>query len=125
MVLERVPQHVTWVFTTTALGQQALFDDIDAHPLMSRCVKFELSIEDCATEIIERVRQIADAEGLGGASAKEFSRLAKECRFNMRDMLTHVEAGEMIRSSSDRVRTVPVFSEYDMDAIEQLMAGTI
>ena len=35
IVLELIPGHVTWVFTTTAQGQQALFDDIDSHPLMS------------------------------------------------------------------------------------------
>jgi hypothetical protein len=44
--------HFPWLSESTAAGQQALFDDIDAHPLMSRCVKFELTLEDCATEIL-------------------------------------------------------------------------
>jgi DNA polymerase III delta prime subunit len=118
VVLERIPGHVTWVFTTTALGQQALFDDIDSHPLMSRCVKFELNVEDCATEIVERAREIAELEGLGGATTREFQKLAKECRFNFRDMLTHIEAGKMVRDIIE-----PASTAYDMAAIQRLMSG--
>ena len=35
VVAERIPVHVTWVFTITAIGQQALFDDIDSHRVES------------------------------------------------------------------------------------------
>ena len=118
VVLERIPTHVTWVFTTTALGQQALFDDIDSHPLMSRCVKFELTIEDCAAEIVERAREIAELEGLGGATRNEFQKLAKECRYNFRDMLTHIETGRMVRDILE-----PAGAGYDMVAIQRLMTG--
>jgi DNA polymerase III delta prime subunit len=118
VVLERIPGHVTWVFTTTALGQQALFDDIDSHPLMSRCVKFELNVEDCATEIVEGAREIAELEGLGGATTREFQKLAKECRFNFRYMLTHIEAGKMVRDIIE-----PASTAYDMAAIQRLMTG--
>ena len=118
VVLERIPSHVTWVFTTTALGQQALFDDIDAHPLMSRCVKFELTVEDCAAEIVERAKGIAEAEGLGGANARDYQKLAKDCKFNFRDMLAHIEAGKMVREV-----ITPSNAGYDMAAIQKLMTG--
>lgn len=98
VVLERIPNHVTWVFTTTAQGQQALFEDIDSHPLLSRCLKFELQVEDCAAEIVERAQAIAETEGLGAATPREFQKLAKDCRYNLRDILTHIETGEMMRS---------------------------
>ena len=123
VVLERIPGHVTWVFTTTALGQQALFDDIDSHPLMSRCVKFELTVEDCAAEIVERAKGIAEAEGLGGAAAREYQKLAKECRFNFRDMLTHIEAGKMVRDAIEPANAFPRVVGYDMEAIQRLMTG--
>ncbi|UCC32307.1 MAG: AAA family ATPase, partial [Phycisphaerales bacterium] len=34
VLLERIPRHVVWIFTTTVDGQDSLFEDeIDAHPL--------------------------------------------------------------------------------------------
>lgn len=120
VVLERIPSHVTWVFTTTARGQQTLIDDIDSHPLMSRCLKFELKIEDCATAIVDRAIEIAELEGFGGATRKEFLQLAQDCKYNFRDMLTHIETGQMHRT--DNLSTASVGISYDMEAISRLMA---
>lgn len=86
-------------------------------------MKFELTVEDCAAEIVERAREIADLEGLGGASAKDYQKLAKECRFNFRDMLTHIEAGKMVRDTVERSDAFPRVVGYDMDAIERIMTG--
>jgi DNA polymerase-3 subunit gamma/tau len=97
VTLERIPSHVTWIFTTTDAGRDKLFKDIDAHPLLSRCVKFELKVEDYADKMILRAKEIAEIEGLGGASKAEFTDLAVACRFNFRDMLTEIEKGVMIR----------------------------
>jgi hypothetical protein len=81
-------------------------------------VKFELTVEDCATEIVERAQAIAQLEGLGGATTREFQKLAKECRFNFRDMLTHIEAGKLVRDIIE-----PASTAYDMAAIQRLMTG--
>ena len=82
-----------------------------------------LTVEDCAAEILERARQIAELEGLGGATAREFQKLAKECRFNFRDMLTHIEAGKMVRDIPESSGVLPHVISYDMDAIKKLMAS--
>jgi replication-associated recombination protein RarA len=38
VLLERIPSHVVWLFTTTTEGEQGLFEDYDdAGPLLSRC----------------------------------------------------------------------------------------
>jgi len=38
-ILERIPPKVVFIFTTTKQGEQKLFeDDIDASPLLSRCM---------------------------------------------------------------------------------------
>ena len=38
VTLERIPSHVVWILTTTKAGQESLFaDEMDAHPLISRC----------------------------------------------------------------------------------------
>jgi replication-associated recombination protein RarA len=44
VVLERVPAHVVWVFTTTCEGQESLFENYsDGSPLLSRCLDFPLA----------------------------------------------------------------------------------
>ena len=123
VVLERVPAHVTWVFTTTSEGQQTLFDGVDSHPLLSRCIKFELTVEDCAAQIVARAKDIAESEGLGGADLAEYMLLAKRCKFNFRDMLTEIERGEMSRESWQPTSglRMPVGQSYDSAAIERML----
>jgi len=49
VMLERLPRHVMVIFTTTSEGQDSLFEDnIDAHPLLSRCQEIALSRRDLA-----------------------------------------------------------------------------
>jgi replication-associated recombination protein RarA len=97
VVLERIPGHVTWVFTTTDVGKEKLFKDIDAHPLLSRCIKFELTVDDYADAMVKRAMAIAEQEGLGGAKREEWVELAVACKWNFRDVLTEVEKGVMVR----------------------------
>jgi DNA polymerase III gamma/tau subunit len=99
VTLERIHKRTVWIFTTTLTGRDQLFKDIDAHPLMSRCVKFELKVEDYADKMILRAKEIAEIEGLGGATKAEFVDLAVACKFNFRDMLTEIEKGVMCRDS--------------------------
>jgi hypothetical protein len=41
VVLERIPAHVVWLFTTTCEGQESLFENYaDGSPLLSRCLDF-------------------------------------------------------------------------------------
>src|SRR5436190_17815207 len=45
--LESIPSYAVWIFTTTIDGQERLFDDqIDAHPLLSRCLPVALAQRD-------------------------------------------------------------------------------
>ena len=44
VLLERLPNHVVMIFTTTNEGQESLFDDYsDANPLLSRCARLDLA----------------------------------------------------------------------------------
>ena len=66
-ILDPVPDHVIWIFTTTCDGQQKLFDDqIDCHPLLSRCVPLPLARRDIGKVFAQRAQDIARAEGLNG-----------------------------------------------------------
>jgi DNA polymerase-3 subunit gamma/tau len=96
VLLEDIPSHVVWCFTTTADGQASLFEDqIDAHPLLSRCILLPLAQRDLAKAFAERCRQIAQAEGLDGQPIAAYERLAKDCKSNFRAMLQSIESGCM------------------------------
>ncbi len=59
-----LPPYVTWCFTTTCDGQDSLFEDqIDAHPLLSRCQVLQLARRDLAKAFAERAAELAEKYG--------------------------------------------------------------
>jgi len=97
VILEEIPDHVTWIFTTTNDGQDTLFDNqLDANPLLSRCARIGLTRQGLAKPFAERAQEIARAEGLDGKPLKSYVDLLQKCRNNLRDALNRIEAGEMM-----------------------------
>ena len=98
VMLERLPSHVCFIFTTTIEGQELLFDGSeDTAPLLSRCVRIDLARRDLAKPFAKRCREIATKEGLNGQEMKDYVRLAQTYRNNMRAMLQAVESGAMLK----------------------------
>ena len=96
-LLERIPDHVCIIFTTTKQGESKLFDDqIDANPLLSRCAKIELTNQGLAKVFAEHCREIATKEDLNGKPIASYVRLAQNCKNNCRQMLMTIESGEML-----------------------------
>jgi replication-associated recombination protein RarA len=99
-VLEQpnVQKTSTWIFTTTFQGNQRLLDaSFDSNPFLSRAVELTLEHGDpVVLAFALRSRQIAQAEQLDGRPLDEYVRLVRSCKCNMRSVIQHIEAGEMI-----------------------------
>jgi DNA polymerase-3 subunit gamma/tau len=91
-LLERLPGHVVWIFTTTDHGEQLLIEDLaDADPLLSRCHRIHLKPDLAA--FARLARKIAIAENMDGFSPDVYRALAEQTNGNMRAMLGAIEAG--------------------------------
>jgi len=97
VMLERLPDHAMVIFTTTWAGQDLLFEGSEAAgPLLSRCIELRLTNQGLAQPFAERCKSIAESEGLDGRPLKDYERLARDCKNNLRAMLQRIEAGDML-----------------------------
>ncbi len=96
-ILERIPDHCVFIFTTTKEGQESLFEDnIDASPLLSRCSRIQLTNQGLAKPFAEHCRAIATSENLNGKPVESYIKLAARCKNNCRMMLQEIESGCML-----------------------------
>jgi replication-associated recombination protein RarA len=100
-LLERIPNHTVFIFTTTVEGN-ALFEDAqeDSGPLMSRCTRIRLTSQGLAPVFARLVKRVAQREGADGRPIKDYVALANAESGNCRAMFQAVESGQM-RAQTD------------------------
>lgn len=97
VILEEIPDHVCWIFTTTTEGQKGLFEgQIDAHPLLSRCAEIKLTSQGLAKRFAARAKQIAEWENLDGKPIEAYVKLMETVKNNLRAALNEIEQGKML-----------------------------
>ena len=95
-ILERIPRHVVFIFTTTTENQLLMFEDkTDAAPLTSRCIEIALTTQGLAKVFAAHVKKIAGLENLDGKPDQAYYRLAQDLKNNCRAMLQAVQTGTM------------------------------
>lgn len=96
-ILEHIPSHVSWIFTTTKEGQNELFEDnSNAIAFMSRCISIQLTNQGLNKVFAQHCQAIAQTENLDGKPLAAYETLGKRCKNNCRAMLQEIEAGAMI-----------------------------
>lgn len=97
VLLERLPSHVVFIFTTTIEGIEDLFEEkIDAHPLLSRCQEIRLSRRNLSEPFAQRAMDIAITSGLNGQPQSEYIKLVRKHKNNLRAVLQEIESGAML-----------------------------
>lgn len=96
-MLEAIPPHVVWIFTTTRDGQDRLFDDHEEEgPILSRCQSIPLTTQGLADPFAAAAKDIAIAEGLDGRPLADYKRLVQKRKNNLRAVIQDIEAGAMM-----------------------------
>jgi replication-associated recombination protein RarA len=95
-VLESLPANVIVIFTTTNDGADLFEEQMDSSPFKSRCLSIRLVSRGLCEPFAQKAHEIACQEGLNGRPIDDYIKLMKQCRNNLREALSRIEAGEML-----------------------------
>ena len=97
---ERLPEWVTWVFTSSRSGEERLLDGTDdMAPWLSRCKRIPMARRGLSEPFAQRAMEIAQAEGLDGQPIEAYTALLKRCRNNLRLAIQEIEGGAMLATN--------------------------
>ncbi len=98
-VMERMPKHVTLMFTTSSELTEKLGETKQETAMfLSRCNILELSRQGLAEPFAARLCAVAHAEGLAGQPGDEAKclRIIKDCGNNLRMAYDRIEEGALV-----------------------------
>ena len=97
---ERLPEWVTWIFTSSRSGEERLLDGTDdMAPWLSRCKRIPMARRGLSEPFAQRAMEIAQAEGLDGQPIEAYTALLKRCRNNLRLAIQEIEGGAMLATN--------------------------
>jgi replication-associated recombination protein RarA len=95
-MLEKLPDHVVIIFTTTNDGNDLFEENMDSGPFASRCIALRLASRNLCEPFAARAKEVAQFENLDGKPIEEYVKLMKQCRNNLRQAYREIEAGAML-----------------------------
>ena len=96
VMLEFIPAHAVWIFTTTGDGNTLFEERLDGSPLISRCFPVPFTSQGLADKFAKRAREIASIENLNGKPESVYLKLVKEQHNNLRAVLQVIETGQLL-----------------------------
>lgn len=90
-ILERIPHHAAWFFTTTREDQEELFERTTAQQVLSRCIPVPLTNQGFASAFAVRMVEIARTIGVELAES-EAVKIMRDVKNNARAALQRLEA---------------------------------
>ena len=110
VLLERLPEHVVFVFTTTVVKtglfgtEDLLFGKgIDPTPFTSRCTSINLENgAETRAAMAQRAKRIAEAQKIDGFDDAVYADAVDQCRGNLRMLLSRIESGSFVEDATRR-----------------------
>jgi len=95
-ILEKLPDHVVIIFTTTNDGNDLFEEQLDSGPFASRCISLRLASRNLCEPFAAKAKEIAQLENLDGKPIEDYIQLLKKCRNNLRLAYREIESGAML-----------------------------
>ena len=99
-LLEKLPDPVVIIFTTTNDGNDLFEEQLDSSPFASRCLSLRLTSRNLCEPFAARAKEVAQLEHLNGKPIEEYVKLMKHCRNNLRQAYREIESGAMLAEQS-------------------------
>ena len=77
-MLEKLPDHVVIIFTTTNDGNELFEEQLDSSPFASRCISLKLTSRNLCEPFAIKAKQVAELENLDGRPLDDYVKLMKQ-----------------------------------------------
>ena len=124
--LERIPEHVCWLLTTTYKGQQTFFGDDSTGDRFAAASRFQVLKLEKGPEVFlalaKRAKAVAQAAGVDGLPDSVYELAVAACDGNLRAVLQRVESGQLQATAraevSGRLQALPLDGRHSAERVK-------